>query len=163
MKNTCWLFLTSLLALAGCSDDREITDLPVEDPAEHACEQVSDDGQAVEATADQADAPVLSVSAAPYAVTLPESGAARAGFVKLRGPADLLLFTDTEAVVTSFLAPGSDTNELPEPAPNEFCADALPEHFDLDLEESGDYVVALGPTSAESVWLMVLDAADHGH
>jgi hypothetical protein len=155
--------LCGVVMLIGCSDERDVTDLPhEEDPAEHACEHTPEPGTTLDAAADPVDAPELTLGEEPVTVTLPEEGAGFHGYLRLRGPADALLFAGVEALVSSLTSADSGSDLLPEPAPNEFCPDTIPEHFDLELEDR-EYLLELGPASVDSVWLMFLDAAGHAH
>ena len=131
-----------------------------EDPGEHACERVADAGTAVTASADAATAPVLVAAEDPYTVTLVDGAA---GYVLLdAGDAeDVLLFLDTADVVVGLQdADGNDLG-LGTGAPNEFCGDDIPEHY--ELEPAGGEFLVLGPAAVETVWISLLDADGHAH
>jgi hypothetical protein len=71
---------------------------------------------------------------------------------------------EQENVVTGLVHEDDpDTDLLPEGTPNEFCEDDIPEHFDLELEESGDYHLQLGPSALEEVWVVFIGAEGHAH
>ncbi|GMV13227.1 MAG: hypothetical protein HS104_11290 [Polyangiaceae bacterium] len=158
MKTTPLLFLLGLLA-AACGGEDASTPAG-EDPEEHACEQASETGTALVAAEDTASAPALALAETPYTVTLPSG---KPGYLKLQGPSNALLFFGTANVATG-LSFGSDATELlPEGAPNEHCPNAIPEHFDLGLDQSGDYFLRLGPSALPSVWLMLTEVEGHAH
>ncbi|HVJ15763.1 MAG TPA: hypothetical protein VM686_09980 [Polyangiaceae bacterium] len=159
--NYCECLLWGALLLAGCSDDNPGV-AEEEDPGEHACEHAGEAGAALEAAADPADAVELVLGEEPVTVTFPAEGAGYHGYVRLRGPADALLFAGAEAVISSLTSADGGRELLPEAAPNELCPDAIPEHFDLELEDA-EYLLELGPATVDSVWLMLLDASGHAH
>jgi hypothetical protein len=149
----CW----TVLLLAACGDDSRTNS--EEDPAAHACEHAAESGTALTAAASAEEAPELALDEKPYTVALTPGAA---GYVQLTTPAEALLFANRADVVTALLLDGRDAS-LPEPAPNEFCPGEIPEHFDLELEEAGNYVLRLGPSGIDSVWLMYSPAAGHAH
>jgi hypothetical protein len=158
--NNRGLVLSLLALLAGCGDGEGGEHEHAEDPAEHACEHVGGAATAISASESESSAlETLSVAEAPYRVELP---ALAAGFIALEGPLEALLFADTADVVSGLTRDGSQTELLPEPSPNEFCADALPEHFDLELE-AGAHRLKLGPAAVGSVRLILSAAHGHGH
>ncbi len=161
--NKLSMLLPLLMAAAlACSSEEDSNDEEAEDPGEHACEAVGEPGTAVDAAATREDAPLLEPHDSPFTVTLPEAEVGYKGYVTLGGPADLLLFVDSEAVATGLYEGDSSEDLLPSPAPNEDCPEALPEHFDLELEEGG-YILELGPSSTSVVWLAITSAAGHAH
>lgn len=145
----------AILGSSGCGSDDGSGH--AEDPAEQACEQRDSAGQAVEAAATRDQAPDVALSDEPYTVSLP---AGVTGYVQLTGPAAALLLVEAANVATGLFQEGSDENQLPEGAPNEFCEDDIPEHFDLDLED-GAYQLGLGPSALDEVWLMFVSAEGH--
>jgi hypothetical protein len=154
----CWLAMATLGWCSACGSD-DPAPAAAEDPAEHACEHVEDMGTPLTAATDRASASVLAVAEEPYAITLPTSAP---GFVKIEAPLEGLLFVGTADVVTGLFRDASTTSEPLEAAPNEFCADDIPEHFDLDLD-SGSLTVQLGPSAVSPVWVLLADAAGHQH
>jgi hypothetical protein len=142
--------------LTACGDGESSDEHEGEDPAEHACEHASEEGSSVVASETPEDAPLLELGDEPYTVTLTPGAE---GYVKLAAPAEALLFAGTSDVVSELTFEGSDI--LPEGSPNEFCEAEIPEHFDLDLDEPGDYVLRLGPSGVDSVWLMYVSAEGH--
>jgi hypothetical protein len=160
-KHTSLAMLLTMLG-AACSDDSgEPAEHEHEDPEEHACEHATDmsNGTAVTASAAEASAPRINLSEEPYLVTF-EQGTR--GFLRVAGPVDALVFVGQADSVTSVALEGSTTDVLPAGAPVEHCSDLIPEHFDLELEETGDY--AIGVTSATPpLWLMVTPAEGHSH
>ena len=124
------LIALTLLA-AGCASNAE--EPAAEDPAAHACEQVDASGPSLTASPSRDTAPVLTMSEQPYTVTLP-SGAA--GYLRIDGPIDGLLFTKISNVVTGLFRGTDTTDTLPAGTPNEDCPSAIPEHFDLALAEA---------------------------
>jgi hypothetical protein len=149
----CALALTAL----GCASDPE--EQPAEDPAAHACEQVGQVGTAVTAAQSTDRAPALVISDHPYAVALPNLAA---GYVRIDGPLEALLFVQTPDVVTGLFRGTTATDELPAPTPNEDCPDEIPEHFDLDFAETRAWYVQLGPAAVNEVWVMLTEAGGHG-
>lgn len=131
-----------------------------EDPAEHACEAVEAGGIAVDAAEGPADAPAIEIGEEGYVVTLAASGTGYV-HVDVDEATDALLFLDTADVLTAIAHDGAE-EALPSPSPNEFCADALPEHFDLALEP-GEWTFTLGPSAVTEVWLLLIPADGHGH
>lgn len=144
------------LALLGCSSGEE-----AEDPEVHACEHVGEAGTAVTAGADTASAPAIAVGQEPYTVTLVDGAA---GYVSVEVTEDTpaLLFVGT-ADVAANLWHGDEEEGLPEPSPNELCAEDIPEHFDLDFHEAGTYYLTFGPAAVSEVWLMLSSAEGHAH
>jgi hypothetical protein len=160
MKYLLRLFaLTLSLPLFTACGDGDSSDEPAEeDPAEHACAHGSESGSSVTASETPENAPVLELADEPYTVTLVPGAV---GYVKLAAPAVALLFAGTADVVSELSFEGSDI--LPEGSPNEFCEAEIPEHFDLDLDEPGEYALRLGPSGVDSVCLMYLSAEGHAH
>jgi hypothetical protein len=152
------------LTLAGCSDEAAGT-TPEEDPGEHACEHRDETGTLLEASTNADDAPLLDVSEQPYSVTLPEAATdgTFAGYLRLSGPGDSLLFAGTDDVVSELRFGADGPDELGDAAPNEFCPDEIPAHFDLELSESGDYFLWLGPSAESELFLVHLSAEGHAH
>ena len=74
---------------------------------------------------------------------------------------DALLFVDVAGVVTVLYQDGTAVG-LATPAPNEFCGDDLPEHWDLELSE-GLWQIEFGPSATDTVWLMLLESGTHAH
>jgi hypothetical protein len=75
----------------------------------------------------------------------------------------LLLGTMTAPdVVTGLYRDDSTTSEPLGGSPNEFCPDAIPEHYDLDLE-AGSLTVQLGPSALSPIWVLLASAAGHQH
>jgi hypothetical protein len=151
-------FALSLPLFTACGDGDSSDEHTEEDPAEHACLHAGESGSSLTASETPEDAPVLELGDEPYTVTLVPGAA---GYVKLAAPAEALLFAGTADVVSELSFEGSDI--LPEGSPNEFCEAEIPEHFDLDLDEPGEYVLRLGPSGVDSVWLMYLSAEGHAH
>jgi len=144
----------------GCSDPAE-PEKHEEDPGEHACEHATDmsDGTSMTAGVDQASAPVLALSEEPYLVDFTTG---TTGYLALTGPVDALLFVAQADAVTVLTFGTAGADELPEGAPNEFCPDLIPEHFDLELAETGDYYVEL-TTAIPPLWLVYMSAKGHAH
>lgn len=150
-----WLVTAGALALAGCEAEAE-------DPATHACEHVSDAGTAVTASdAMDASTPEIALGDEPHTVTL---AAATPGYVRVEveGDTAALLFVGTADVLQG-LFHGTDEESLPEPSPNDLCADDIPEHYDLDFHEAGSYYLELLSAPGGDVWLLLASAAGHGH
>jgi len=145
------LTLPIVLLVPACAEKTE------EDLALHACSQVGEAGEPIDAAADAADAPLIALSDEPYTINLVDGG----GFVTIDVPEDslALMFTDTADVITGLDHDG-DEETLAAGTPNEDCPDDLPEHWDLDLHP-GEWTVAFGPSAVDSVWLMVI-AGEHG-
>lgn len=151
------MFVGASAALCGCGSDDE----PVEDPAEHACEHRALPGNTVAAASDRASAPTIAIGDDPYTVT-PSSATPTYLRVAVSGDTAALLFVGTADVVSG-LYEGDAAVALPTAAPNEFCGTDIPEHFDLDFHEAGDWFIELGPSAAPSVWLMLTEATGHAH
>jgi hypothetical protein len=158
MKNVVRLgsLLFAMLS-AACSGSSEPEG---EDPEEHACEHAADMSAAtpITATADPGAGPTLEISEEPYLV---EFDAGTRGHLTVRGPTDSLLFVGQANAVTG-LTFGESGNLLPEAGPVEHCTDLIPEHFDLELEETGDYTLSL-TSVAPPLWLVYLSAEGHAH
>lgn len=142
------------LFFLACGDKEE----EFEDPAAHACEELGS-GESITASAEPESAPAL-VHGEGHTVALVSGGV---GYVSIEADAaeELLLFADTADVVTGLWLDGAELT-LPTGSPNEDCPTEIPDHFDLDLEV-GTYVLQLGPAAVDSVWLMLSEAAGHGH
>jgi hypothetical protein len=153
-----WMFLT--MSCLACSDSDEPAQ-EHEDPEEHACEHAMDpsDGTPITAAEAPADAPALELSEEPYLVEF-EQGTR--GYVRLTGPTDALLFVGQADAVTSLTFEEASTDLLPESAPVEHCSDLIPEHFDLELDETGDYSLEL-TTADPPLWLVFTTAEGHTH
>jgi hypothetical protein len=158
------LTLVGAIVSLGC-DDQPVTGLRDEDPAEHACEQRTNDGTSLTAGSTPSEATALELSQEPYTITLPVAATegTYAGYLRLQGPVNSLLFAGTEAVVSELGFGVSGDDELPEAAPNQLCPSDIPVHFDLELVSDGDYLLRLGPAALESVWLMYVSAEGHDH
>jgi hypothetical protein len=153
------VFCAALL-LFGCGGS-EPPEQHEEDPAEHACEQAGTAGTALDgAAARGADIAELVQADTPYTVSLDQAAPV---YVRLSGPANGLLFSAPADVVSALYFETGAVNELPQGAPNEFCPDAVPEHFDLALEQTGTYYVELGPAAVDSAWLLYGSAEGHAH
>lgn len=157
MKMRGLAFVLAVLCSACGDDDPSNPAEGEEDPSEHACEHAAESGAAVTASASLEDAPVLELSEEPSTVALVPG---EAGYVGLASAEAALLFVGTADLVTGLFRDG-EAVDLPEPAPNEECPAAIPEHF--DLEGGSSYVLKLGPAGADSVWLMYTSAVGHGH
>jgi hypothetical protein len=147
------LLLSSMLV--ACTGGEE-----EESPEAHACEVVGDAGAAVIAAEDRAAAPAIEVGEAPYTVTL-VSGAAAYVAVEVTEETEALLFAGEADIVTSLFLDDVEQT-LPAPAPNELCAEDIPEHFDLDLTP-GTWNIGVGPAGATEVWLLLHSAEGHAH
>lgn len=146
------LLLTLLFACGGEE---------AEDPADHACEHVTEAGEAITASETMDDVPELEESEEPYTITLVDGAAGYVG-IHAHGDEGLLLFTDTADVIMALYdADGVDAG-LPTPSAVEACAEDLPEHYHLGLTE-GEWTLELGPAAVDSVWLMLLASGDHEH
>jgi hypothetical protein len=161
MRNVLASFvIPAALAASACGDDHD-HDAAGEDPAEHACEHAGHAGTAITAAATAAEAPLISVGEEPYTVTLVEGAES---FVAIQAPLEALLFAAPASIVTGLYEGESGTNDLlAQPAPNEFCASDIPEHWDLDLEGNSKYVLRLAPAAVPSVWLLLQAATGHSH
>jgi hypothetical protein len=125
-----------------------------EDLGEHACEHVDVPGTEITAalTAEDDASAVIEASGEPYTVTLPASGS---GFVRvvLLEEADVVLFVGEQSVVGS-LSECDCEEPLPEPTPDGFCPDDIPEHYHLHLDP-GYWHLELSSDDVDSVWLML--------
>ncbi|HEY8944938.1 MAG TPA: hypothetical protein VIM73_11785 [Polyangiaceae bacterium] len=159
MNRSKWLVVPSFaLLLTACGDDAP-TESAEEDPAEHACEHAGEQGTEVTASDTADSAPELALSDEPYTVILTPGSV---GYVSLETPAEALLLAAQADVVTGLFLDGEEL-PLGEGAPNEFCAEDVPEHFDMDLDEAGTYTLRLGPVGVDSIWLAYVPAAGHAH
>lgn len=146
----------ALLTLAACNSGKE-----EEDPLAHACEVITDAGTAITAGADIASAPGIQIGDVPYTVTLVDGAA---GYVSVNVSEDTpaILFMGTADVAQALYQDGTDAG-LPEGAPDDLCAEDVPEHFDLDLHTAGTWTIELGPAAITEVWLLLHEAGDHVH
>lgn len=153
MRTPTLILTLTLIAACGGGDEPE-------DPATEVCAHLGDTGAELTATATRSAAPAITVSDKPWKITLP---AQQKSHVKISNSGDnaLLLAVDTAAVVNGLLF-GDIEQTLGAPAPLAGCADTAPEHFDLDLEETGDYFLVLGPSVAQTVQLMLVLGEGHG-
>ena len=133
-----------------------------QDPAAEACKVVADQGTSVAAAKARDQAPALVHQGDPYTVDL-VSGAA--GYVKIPGGEDSLIFVKSKGVVSGlFQGLNGTTDLLVAPTPNEDCPQAIPQHWDLELAgKTGDYYLKLGPAAISQFWLVFTEAASHGH
>ena len=135
----------------------------MEDPAEHACEEVTEAGTPVTAVdvRDATAAPLVEIGAEPYLVTLPASGT---GYVRLVTDAPeeaAILFFDGSNVLTEVYDEAGTALGVTSAGENTFCPTDIPEHFDFDFEAMGAHYLEL--TSARAVWLLVSEAEGHAH
>jgi hypothetical protein len=151
MFGACW----------GCSDHEEQHADEV-DPEAAICEHVGDRPTVIDATADSTSAPTLAPDPTPYEVTLQDVQGVYHGFLRIEGPAGVLLFLGQAAVAGALTQGASGPDVLPPPAPNDFCPAQLPEHFDLELE-GGEYYLELGPSSLQTVLVALVEATGHAH
>jgi hypothetical protein len=162
--NLRFYFLPAILLLmnSGCgSDDDGANGAAEEDPGEHACEVVGDTGIRVAAAAVPDEGEELEPAETPYTIELIDGAP---GYVTLHGGEDALLFVEARNVVTGlFHEDDLDTDLLEVGTPNEFCEADIPEHFDLELEESGHYHLQLGPAAIDEVWVLYIGTEGHAH
>lgn len=144
-----------LISLFACSGETP------EDPEAHACEVIDEAGTAITAAAAMdATAPSITPGETPYTVTLVESAP---GYVAIEVAEDTpaLLFMGTADVAADLYLPDGTAMGLPDPAPVEACTE-IPEHYDLDLHETGTWYLELGPAAVAEVWLL-LHPGSHTH
>lgn len=147
--------------LTACGDDESEPNAG-EDPAEHACEHVTE--EATELTAGEArdeTAPRVELGEEPYSIALDDSEPRYVRF-EIDEHAEAILFASAEDVVTG-LYHEDDEESLESAGANEHCEDEIPEHFDLDLHEAGTYYLRLGPSALADVWVMLTEAGGHAH
>lgn len=150
-------FAVAIAAGCGSGDEHGAGD-----PAELACDETTEAGTSIEAATTRDDAaPELELGGEPYTVALSETEPTYVR-VEIAEDAAALLLLDTEDVVTA-LYHGDEEEELVAAGPVERCEEDIPEHFDVDFHESGTYYLELAPSAADTVWLLLLDAAGHGH
>lgn len=161
-KRMVWVALAVALALgAGCGSDHA-HDEGSPDPAELACEETAEEGTSLEAGSARDDsAPEIELGGEPYTVTVSDTAPTYVR-VEIADHAVALLLVDAEDAVTA-LYHGDEEEELVSGGPVEACADDIPEHFDIDFHEAGTYYIELSPSAAGTVWLLLSDAAGHGH
>ena len=157
MKSLIPLFALFALTLSACPTGEE-----GEDPGEHACEHITEAGTAVTAAADRdssGDAEIT-MQDEPWDVAL-TSG--EEGWLSIVVDEDhgAILFADTADVVTGLFHNDETEDELPTAAPNAYCSDDIPEHWDLDLHE-GTWHLQLGPAAVDGLWLMLIEG-EHEH
>jgi hypothetical protein len=157
---TCLIAACSTLLMACGSNSNEPASEEEEDPAVHACEMVGSPGTAIDAAEERDMAPSLVVDEQPYTVALPRM---KDGYLELLGPMDALLFAAPANIVTGLFEASGTVNLLPTASPNDRCPTQIPEHWDLELTTADRFHLKLGPAAVDSVWLMLTDAADHGH
>ncbi len=144
----------SLFAYTGAAPEAE-------DPAAHACENVDTQEGTLVTGASTAEAPELPMDGAPYTAT-PIDGAPGHLAISVTEDTAALLFL-VLADVAGSLWNGDEEVGLPEPAPNELCADDIPEHFDLDVHTAGTWTLSRGPAAVADVWISLAPAEGHGH
>jgi hypothetical protein len=148
-------WMLGVAMVAACKGEPE-----VEAPELHACESIGSAGTAITASADRDSAPAIAVGETPFTVSLVD-GAVGWVSVEITEDTPALLFAGTADVVSAVWHNGMEET-LPTGAPNEECADDIPEHFDLDLHE-GSWQIGVGPAGVSEVWLMLISAAGHAH
>lgn len=156
MKHNSFIVLVTV-AVLGCNV------MEPEGLGEHACEHVDMEGTAVDAVSlpdDDASA-LIEVTGEPYTVSLPDG---TPGYVRivLLEQTDVVLFVGEAGVVTSLME--CDCPEpMPEPLPNGFCSDDIPEHYHLHLDP-GTWHLELSSDDVDEVWLMLSPATTtHTH
>lgn len=151
--------LAFALSAVGCGGD-DTQALP--DPAELACAEVDEAGSPITASLERDEtAPEIEVGAEPYAVTLsPDASTYVRIVVDADTPAILLLGA---ADVVTALYHEQEEEELTSAGADEFCADEIPEHFDVDLHQAGTWFVELAPSAVDEVWLLLSAAEGHAH
>jgi hypothetical protein len=139
------------------------SDAGEEDPAEAACEEIAAPGDPIAAGAvADATAPLVTIGAEPYLVTLPASGSGFVRVVTTEAETTAIAFFRASGVLTRILeADGSTEVTLMSAGANEFCMTDIPEHFDLDFETAGAFYLEL--TSASDAWFFLSSAEGHAH
>ena len=148
--------------LFGCNPTDEQQE--EEGPGQHACEHIDEAGESLTAGGTVDAAAAIELSEEPYTLTLVDDGAsAYVGFVGLEvdEDVDVLLFVDTADVVTGFYQAEAE-EPLPSSSPNDFCSDAIPQHWHLELS-AGEWQIEFGPSAIDSLWLMLMSAEGHEH
>lgn len=153
------LALFSLLAmLSGCHahDDGDV--------ALEACDERAEAGTPITAATDAtADAPEVVIGDEPYLVTIPDGSTT--GYLRLEIEAPetfAIIFAGDADVVTGLyrLEDGTPaTYPLTSAGALDACPDDLKEHFDVDFETAGTYLIEL--TSVQPAWLFLSDGAGH--
>jgi hypothetical protein len=149
--------LASAGLLAGCNVMEPVS------LGEQACTHVEIAGTAIDAADDPAAGgeAVVEVSGEPYTVGLPD-GAPGYVRIQLLEETDAVLFVGAAGVVRSLSECGCE-QPMPDPAPDGFCPEAIPEHYHLHLAP-GTYHLELESDEPDGLWLMLAPLEEtHGH
>jgi hypothetical protein len=163
MEHNIWracALIGGLSIFTACNGSDDEASLP--DPAELACEETDEAGSEVTAATERDEtAPEVEIGGEPYTVAL---SADEPTYLRVEVTEDTaaILLLGTEDAVTA-LYHEQEEEELSSAGPDEFCADEIPEHFDVDLHEPGTYFIELAPSAQPEVWLLLLNAEGHGH
>ncbi len=142
------LVAAALISLLGCNV------MEPEDLGEHACEHVDLTGTEIVAalSRDLDDSAKVEISGEPYTVALPD-GAPGYVRIELLEAIDAVLFVGASGVVGS-LTECDCPEPLPEPSPNGYCSEDIPEHYHLHLDP-GTWHLELSSADLDEVWLML--------
>lgn len=154
-------YLLVALVLGACSSDTDST--PAEETVEeHVCEHIAESGTAIAASAVRdSSAPVIEVGENTYLVSL---NADSPVYVRITNTADTAyLLAASEDNVVGDLYFGDEATATTSAGALAECSSNVAAHYDLDLEEIGDYYLALGPSATSSVKLVLASGAEHGH
>lgn len=160
------LVLLAFATTTACDTDSPAADGGVgdasqPDPAESACLEEGEPGTPVAATETRdSTTPEVVAGAEPYLVSLPPTGT---GYLRVRADAageEVILFFEATGVLTNVYGEADAALGVVSAGPNPFCAEAQPEHHDVDFEAPGTYYLEL--TAGSDVWLLVLGAEGHG-
>jgi hypothetical protein len=147
-----------LLSLCACADAADTS--VGEDLDERACAFVGVSGMTLSAMTDMAadSLATIETSDEPWTITLPEGQPGWLRF-ELPEPAFLRLYVDQPGVAADLVLE-SNPMGLPYPVPVEACAQDIPEHFRLNLDQPGVYHLELAPTDGAQLWMMLMGVGD---
>lgn len=157
MKAKYSAILAAMLSSLSCGD---------EDPEEvsideEACELIAGSPTAITAALDQNSAPALATGEHVYQLTL--DTAMKTYFkVEAAEPGDFAMFLSLDNVASGKYYLGAAEKSLAAGEANENCAAAIPDHYHLELEEAGTYVIELNPSAAK-VNVVIHPDEEHMH
>ena len=152
-----WLLLAATL-LGACADPMDVT--PSANPDERACAFVGVTGLTINAssTLEYDSLATIEVSDEPWTISLVEGASSWLRF-DTEDAEFLRLYVDQPDVAVD-LSYENEPMGLPYPAPVQTCAEQIPEHFRLGLDQPGSYHLELAPTDDTELWLMLVAVGD---
>jgi hypothetical protein len=144
--------------LSACGDPIDTGDVG-EDLDERACAFVGVSGLTINAMTDmQADSlATIEPSDEPWTISLPESQPGWLRF-EVTETSYLRLYVDQPDVAVDLYMEDASMG-LPYPVAVPGCAEDIPEHFRLNLDQPGVSHLELAPTEGMDLWLMLMSPA----